>query len=383
MKTDISIIRIGRVAAALGFALVAMAAMVFSSSAVRADDAILLTPPLIGADIATAFTWNELPQGRHIPIVRACFDEGGYRLYDSAGEVIVAPFTDDNLYVMQFARCNDGGMYFVNDGTCPVLYLPPGGCLENATVAGACWYPFSSAFCPTTPVYLGIAPSWDAFIGMGWYPRMCCYGGYWCGAPFGSGLFVATPGFAIWIGSSIYHGWSGYTNYCRVHPSYFHIGFYGGDAYHWGSQPSLARPPFRGFRGAGVNGIGAHTSRVFLGAQGGHGAGFGGFSGSGHVFHGATGAGHEFHGAGGFGESGGARSFRGGEHSFGEEGSFGGSRSFEGGNHSFGGAAHSFGNSRSFGGGRSIGGGSHSSSGRDSGGHGSFRGAESDHGRGH
>ena len=74
------------------------------------------------------------------------------------------PFTNQNLYVMKFAESQNGKLYFENEGGFPVLYVPKGGYLENATVAGARWFPLGENFHPADPVFLGIAPSYTEFV---------------------------------------------------------------------------------------------------------------------------------------------------------------------------------------------------------------------------
>ena len=99
---------------------------------------------------------------------------------------------------MKFGLSDDGSTYFINDGTAPTLYLPHDGYLENATVTGAKWYPFPQDYHPAEPVYLGIAPSWPAYVDMGWYPDMAFYGGYYCRQPYISGA-VVFPTFGLFV----------------------------------------------------------------------------------------------------------------------------------------------------------------------------------------
>ena len=99
-------------------------------------------PGIARADNSNVFDWTDVPQNQVVPVERAAFDAGGYQIYDTTGDTIVVPFTNNNLYVMEFAKSTDGTMYFVNDGNEPILYVPRGGYLENATVPGYCpfWY---------------------------------------------------------------------------------------------------------------------------------------------------------------------------------------------------------------------------------------------------
>jgi len=195
-------------------AAVAGLALLLTPLAARCDDVPTAMAPPTSApavapstDTSSVFNWKEVPENQKVPITRGVFDQGGYQLYDNVGETIVVPFANNNLYVMKFAKSDDGTMYFINDGTYPILYVPKGGYLENATVPGAKWYPFTPKFHPSTAVFLGIAPSWHAFIGMGWYPDMMCYGGYYCNAPFGDGIFIGTPGFFLAIGGFSCYSW--------------------------------------------------------------------------------------------------------------------------------------------------------------------------------
>ena len=117
-------------------------------TAARADPPTAMAPPIpmsapqsvgVNAGADSVFGWQEVPANQQVPLTRAAFDQGGYQLYDTAGETIIVPFTGQNLYVMKFARSTTGTMYFLNDGSHPVLYVPRHAYLENATVAGARW----------------------------------------------------------------------------------------------------------------------------------------------------------------------------------------------------------------------------------------------------
>jgi hypothetical protein len=164
------------------------------------------------------YPWQDVPVGQKVPITRGVFDQGGYQLFAASGETIVVPFANQNMYVMKFG-IEDNGMYFLNDGKAPTLYLPRSGWLENAAAQGAKWYPFSKDFAYSRPVYMGIAPSWSAYTGMGWYPGMVYHGGYWGYNPWHPGIaFVATPGLFINIGGRPYYGWNSYSTYYRSNP---------------------------------------------------------------------------------------------------------------------------------------------------------------------
>jgi hypothetical protein len=386
------------------------------------DEPVTLAPP-VQADAgssstssSTVFNWQEIPTNQNVPIQRACFDRGGYQLYDTVGETIIVPFTNDNLYVMKFAVSPDGSTYFVNTGTAPVLYLPDDGYLTNASDPTAHWYPFTQHWHPSTPVFVGIAPSWDDYVAMGWYPNMYYYGGYWCNGPFIS-VGAVFPAFGLFfqIGGAPYWGWGSYWHYCGFHPAPFHIGIYNANFYHWGGpgwhhyaginhpfygsghpfvyghgfvansgRPFGASPAARIFRGtgrpyevghgfvSGAAGNGFHGPSV-MAHQAFRGGNTGAFSGSGHVFRGVGSSGayghtaatersysasHEFRGAsssGTYGHSAAtARSYS-TSHEFRGASSWGGSHSYQG--------AHSYTASHSFQGaaaGRSSWGSSHS-----------------------
>jgi hypothetical protein len=300
-------------------------------------------PPPSNSGTESVFNWHEVPANQDVPIDRAVFDEGGYQLYDNVGETIVIPFTNDNLYVMKFAVSHTGSIYFVNSGTEPILYVPRNGYLENAAVEGARWYPFTNDFAPTTPVFLGCAPSWSVFVDTGWYPGMDCYGGYWCGTSFG--YFGPSFGLFLSFGGRGFDGWGPYRGYLGYHPAPYHMGFYNHNIYHEASRDFGAGRSFRGAGGYGYAGHEVAAERSFGGA-------FAHSSSGGHVFrgadgysvHGYSGGYHGFGGNGGFG----ADSFRGGNaggsyRSF-SSGSFRGSdaesHSFGGG---FSGGGHGFG----------------------------------------
>lgn len=176
------------------------------------------------------YQWQDVPAGQQVPISRAVFDQGGYQLYAQSGETILVPFVNQNLYVMKFGQTS-GGMYFVNQGGVPTLYIQPGMGLENATASGARWYPFSQNYAYTQPVYVGLAPTWGEYMGMGWYPGMSYYGGYWGYNPWHSGLaYAAMSGLVFRLASGqTYGGWGSYHDYYVVH----NVGRVG-----WSSRPS-------------------------------------------------------------------------------------------------------------------------------------------------
>jgi hypothetical protein len=169
---------------------------------------------------AGIYDWHDVPTGQQVSITRGIFDQGGYQLFARSGETVVVPFTNQNMYVMKFGRSGSGDMYFVNDGSTPTLYVPNGGYLENASAQNARWYPFPQNYVYERPVYVGLAPTWADFVGMGWYPGMAYYGGYWGYRPWAPGLFY-TPmvGLNINIGGRPYYGWDSYHTYYRSNPA--------------------------------------------------------------------------------------------------------------------------------------------------------------------
>ncbi len=173
-------------------------------------------PPLAQQGRADVFDWREVPRGQAIGIVRAVFDSSGYLLTDDNGQLISVPFSG-NLYALQFGKTS-GSMYFIHDGNgVPTLYLPDNGFLENAVVSGAQWYPFPQRYFYTRPVYLGPAPSWDAYCNMGWYPGMTIYGGFWGNSPWRTGV-VYSPMSCLTIswGNRLWNSWN---DYCGFWPN--------------------------------------------------------------------------------------------------------------------------------------------------------------------
>ncbi len=219
----------------------------------------------------TVFQWSEVPQNQRVPLTRAVFDQNGYQLYDTVGETIVVPFVGNNLYVMQFAESTDGTTYLINTGAAPVLYIPRGGFLENAAVPGARWYPFSDDFHPARPVYLGVAPSWDAFVSIGWAPDVIVRGGYWGRRDFvAGGVFLPSVGLTFEVGGRSFSGWQPYHDYVVVHPDHFRYGGAYADRGH--SFRGVGSGYARGGEGSGDRdvhaGYGARRARVFQGARG-------------------------------------------------------------------------------------------------------------------
>jgi hypothetical protein len=185
------------------------------------DDPQLLAPPVRGGAYSSydSFDWRDLPIGERIDISRACFDQDGYQLFDRRGQSIFVPFEGRNLYVMRFGR-TAGRTFFLNDGGIPTLYLPQGGFLDNLIAPGARWFPFPSQFNYVRPVFIGLAPSWNDYCAMGWYPGMTYWGGYWDYQPwrFGS-RFAPMNSLNISIGNFSYTRWDDYCDYWRATPA--------------------------------------------------------------------------------------------------------------------------------------------------------------------
>ena len=306
---------------------------------VHAQDPVTMAPPVpeqsvpdsqypqsaegtpVNVSQSSVFNWAEIPQDQRVPVTRVSFDQGGYQVYDTVGETIVVPFANKNLYVMKFAVSPDDTMFFENTNGAPVLYVPQNGYLENATVPGAKWYPFSEKFHPAEPVFLGIAPSYPVFVGLGWYPQTILYGGYYGHTSFiEGGVFLPSIGLSFFIGGHPYYGYSGYRNYIFDHPAPYHVGYFNRDVYRFAGRP------------IGVD------HRFYGGGHGGYvGHSFGGY----HVGdHGLVGGFRGDHQALG----GGSRSFGDGVHTF------RGAGTFNGGGHSYTGD-HSYSNSHSLSGG--------------------------------
>ena len=336
----------------------------------------------VNASADSVFNWQEVPADQQVPLTRATFDQGGYQLYDTQGETIVVPFTNQNLYVMKFAASPNGTLYFENTGGYPVLYVPSGGFVENATVSGARWYPFgkaSSDFHPAEPVFLGIAPSYPEFIDLGWYPDTYFYGGYYGHTSFlEGGVFLPTVGLFFSIGGHPYYGWNGYHRYYEDHPGFHHISYYNRNFYHYAGSNYRTFASDRRFGGGYRDGGGFsyhsngnryyHAGGSYAGRAGFVGrSGFGGNS-NGRTFRGASGfggghAGGIFnHSGGGSFSHNGGQNFGGGQHggiggaqtsthTF--RGSFGGGQNGQhySGGQPFGGGSQNSGSSRSFGGG--------------------------------
>ncbi|MBC7806573.1 MAG: hypothetical protein H7145_10520, partial [Akkermansiaceae bacterium] len=88
------------------------------------------------------------------------------------------------------------------------------------------WYPFSENFHPTTPVFLGIAPSYTEFIDTDWHPDTVLSGGYYGARPLQSGgTFAPSPGLTLFSGGRPYYSWRDYREYGVIHPSPYPFGY--------------------------------------------------------------------------------------------------------------------------------------------------------------
>ena len=349
---------------------------------------------------AGVFDWHDVPVNQQVPVQRAVFDQGGYQIYAASGETITVPFVNQNLYAMKFGQSSDGTMYFVNDGQAPTLFVPRGGFLENTMAANARWYPFAQNFAYERPVYVGLAPSWTDFVGMGWYPGMTYYGGYWGARPWAYGMgYSAMPGLVINIGGNPYYGWGGYHNYYYSHP-YNRVYVRSAPSYRYNSVGRRSASSFGSSGGrttgsfsSGRRSYGSSGTSGSFGRSAGSSGSFGSFgrsstfgqrsSGSSGSFGSSSGSSNTFgtssnrpsgsfgSGSSGYSSSGRRSSGSFGSGSSGYGGSFGGrSGSFGGGSTSRPSGGFSGGGGGLFGGGRSSGG---FSSGRSSGGFGGGR----------
>lgn len=178
-----------------------------------------MAPPVAtnSAQGAGVYQWQDVPANQQVPITRATFDQGGYQIFAQSGETIVVPFANNNMYVMKFGRSNSGN-YFVNENGVPTLFLQPGQGLENAAAQGALWYPIPQNYAYSAPMYVALAPTWNDYVNMGWYPGMTYYGGMWGYSPYSH--FAWMPGFYINIGGHRYTDYGGYHSYYTSTPGY-------------------------------------------------------------------------------------------------------------------------------------------------------------------
>lgn len=229
-------------------------------------------PPPAAPSNGEVYQWQDVPKGQEIAITRAVFDQGGYQLYASTGETIVVPFANQNMYVMKFGKSTGAGMYFINDGSAPTLYVPNGVGLENAAAQGAKWYPFPQNYVYSRPVYMGLAPTWSDYVAMSWYPGMLFYGGYFGYRPWVPGLMYSPMvGLNINIGGRPYYGWNSYSTYYRNNP----VGRVG-----WGNRSSF-----------NYNSVGRRTGSSSFGSSAGNRGSFGSTGGRSSFGGGRTGSG--------------------------------------------------------------------------------------------
>jgi hypothetical protein len=295
MKSLNSLKDICHYSVAFATTFIAAGVLLYGATVAHADDSgYTMAPPIAAnaspgpdnssdtsADAAsTVFNWQELPVNQKVPLTRAVFDQGGYQLYDTVGETVLIPFKDNNLFVMKFAVSPDETTYFENSGEAPILFVPQDGYLENATVPGAKWYPFTADFAPADPVYLGVAPSWSDYVGIGWYPNMDCYGGYWRGSTFGE--YQPSVGLCISFGDNTFFGWGNYDNFLVGFPAPYFVGFYHSGVYHYGNRAYWGGRSFRGFSGNAYGGDrhygGGYTNRAYGDGDGGGRANGGGYT---------------------------------------------------------------------------------------------------------
>ena len=320
---------------------------------------VQMAPPITPVTVSQSsgqgptYNWTEVPRGQQVPVASARFDRAGYQIVDQSGETILVPFANQNMYVMKFGRSNTGTEYFVNEGAYPTLYVPPGGSLQNDTAQGSQWYPFPQNFNYTQPVYIGLAPSWPAFIGMGWYPGMSYYGGYWGYHPYGYGYgYAPMVGLHFLIGGHPYYGYNAYHSYYIGHPynrvvnhTVYNYGRFNAGSGRFGASGGFgSRPRFGSVSsfGSGRSTFGGSGQRS-SGSFGSSPSGYGGSFGASRRPFGSASPNNSFGGntrpSGSFG--GGGRPFMGGGRSF---GGFGGGHGFGGfGGGSFGGGGRSFG----------------------------------------
>lgn len=224
-----------------GFALFATAAGL-AGCGMKPQGAIPPPQPVLmqheySPPVMNVFTWRSVPVGQRVPVERATFDQQGYQITTPDG-VIVIPFANQNLYVLKFARSLRGGTYFENQGSAPALYLANGFGLMNTAAQGAMWYPLPASYQPASPVYVGLAPSWNEYTSMGWYPGMTYYGGLY--SPYyhpGMMFHSWTPGYVVNAGGRPYTNYRSYADYYHSTPGFARVAS-GGAIY---SQPRAAR----------------------------------------------------------------------------------------------------------------------------------------------
>jgi hypothetical protein len=180
--------------------------------------------PAPEADLAKGpgvLTWQDVKEGEQVPVERVLFDQGGYQVHCGNGETIAVPFANENLNVMKFGRSTTDNAYFVNDGSTPTLYLSNGsnaGYLESAVAEDTKWYPFTNGYNYSSPVYVGLAPTWRDYTTMGWYPGMEVYGGVLSSTRGASTIWM--PGYYTSINGTSYPSYIAYRRYLAKKPTY-------------------------------------------------------------------------------------------------------------------------------------------------------------------
>jgi hypothetical protein len=254
---------------------------------------------------AGVYNWHDVPLNQQVLIVKASFDQGGYQIYAQTGEVIVVPFDNGNLHVLKFGRSNTGQTYFVNDNNvAPILYLPPGGYVENAVAQGARWYPLPNDFAYSSPVYVAVAPTWADYMAMGWYPGMAIYGGMWGYRP---GLaFAWMPGYYVNVGGVRYTSYTSYRTYYTSTPGYMRnaVVYRNYNTPIAGSSSSFGRSAFGSTRSGSFGNPGSSSGSFGMGRSSGFGNSGGGFRSGGFGNPGSSGGSFGAGRSGGFGSGG-------------------------------------------------------------------------------
>ena len=162
------------------------------------------------------YSWQDIPPGQQITISRASFDVGGYQLYSATGATIVVPFVAHNLGVLKFGRSTNAQTYLMRDSGDPVLYLAPGASLDNTSIVGSKWEPIPSEFEYNGPIYVTLAPDWNQWVTMDWFPGMSIRGGYWGHTP--ATAIAAMPMFSIAVDEDHLHDLASLQKYAADHP---------------------------------------------------------------------------------------------------------------------------------------------------------------------
>ena len=164
------------------------------------------------------YNWQDVPEGEKVPVKDMFFDGGGYQIVCSTGDKIVVPFVNETTNVMKFGRSETEDCYFVKDGTTPVLYLNNTGYLQNAAVQDARWYPIPPDYAYSAPLTVGLAPTWNAYNTMGWYPGMTVYGGVVSNTR--GTTYIWMPGYRTVINGTDYPSYLTYLAYMTRHVAF-------------------------------------------------------------------------------------------------------------------------------------------------------------------